>query len=159
MTEPMRHLLTKTNIALLIVVFILGVIAFSISLQRNRSRFPNSFVMKYEDFGSPGSPDELFGSELSEETAQRTEALSTRDEIQVVVYRNVDLATVKRTYPSLGGKSLYRYVEYSRAIAYLDKQIEELKASNRDAEYSKLKEQLISEYEQSRNRIIERLGP
>jgi hypothetical protein len=75
------------------------------------------------------------------------------------VYRNVDLTTVKRTYPELGGKSVYRYVEYSQAIDYLDRQIEELKANNRDAEYGKFKEKLISEYEQSRTKIIERLGP
>jgi hypothetical protein len=59
----------------------------------------------------------------------------------------------------LEGKSVYRYVEYSQAIDYLDKQIEELKANNRDAEYGKLKEKLISGYEQGRTKIIERLGP
>ncbi|MBD0369955.1 MAG: hypothetical protein ICV60_03810 [Pyrinomonadaceae bacterium] len=151
----MKYVFTKTNIALLISAFILGVIAFSISLHRNRSRFPNSFVMKYSDFGSPGSPAELFGQESS----QGAETLTNRDDIRVVVYRNVDLTSVKRTYSELGGKYVYRYVEYSQAIAYLDKQIEELKANNSDADYDNLREKLIREYEQSRNRIIERLGP
>jgi hypothetical protein len=153
----MKHLFTKSNIAVLMLAFILGVIAFSISLHRNRSHFPNSFVMQYADFGSPSSSHELLGPEPSQESGQRAD--DPRDDLQVVVYRNVDLATVKRTYPELGGKYVYRYVEYSRAVDYLDKQIEELKANNdRDAEYGTFKEKLISKYEQSRSRIIERLG-
>jgi hypothetical protein len=116
--------------------------------------------MKYADFGSPSGPDDLLGFDSSQGNGQGAEALRNRDEIQVVVYRNVDLATVKRTYPALGGKYDYRYVEYSQAIDYLDKQIEELKANNsRDPEYRTLKEKLVSEYEQSRSKIIERLGP
>ena len=153
----MRYVFTKTNIAALTLVFILGVIGFSISLHRNRSRFPNSFVMKYTDFGPPGSSDELLGAEAS---GQQADELNSRDDIKVVVYRNVDLATVKRTYPELGGKSVYRYVEYSQAIDYLDKRIAELNAdNNRETEHSEVDKQVILESEQSRARIIERLGP
>jgi hypothetical protein len=77
-----------------------------------------------------------------------------------VVYRNVDLATVKRTYPELSGTSVYRYVEYGQAMDYLDKRIGELKANNnQETEHGELDKKLISEYEQSRARIIERLGP
>jgi hypothetical protein len=155
----MKHLFTKSIIVALIIAFILGVIAFSISLHRNRSHFPNSFVMKYSDFGAPGSSDELLGPESSQGSDQRADDPSRSDDIKIVVYRNVDLATVKKTYPEFGGKSVYRYVEYSQAIDYLDKQIEELKANKRDAEYGNLKKKLISEYEQSRTKIIERLGP
>jgi hypothetical protein len=156
----MKYLFTKTNIAAFILVFTLGVIAFSISLHRNRSHFPNSFVMKSTDFGPPGSSDELFGSERSQGNGQRAGELNSGDDIKVVVYRNVALATVKRTYPELGSESVIRYVEYSQAMDYLDKQIEELKANNnQETEYSKLDKKLISEYEQSRAKIIERLGP
>jgi hypothetical protein len=116
--------------------------------------------MSYADFGSPNSPDELFGTESSQVSSQRAAALNNRDDIQIVVYRNVDLVTVKRTYPELEGKYVYRYVEYSQAIDYLDKQIEELKKnSSQDPEFGRVKEKLISEYEQSRSKIIERLGP
>ena len=156
----MKYLFTKTNIAALILVFILGIIGFSISLHRNRSHFPNSFVMTYEDFGSPSSADELFGSERLQENSQRADELSGRDDIKVVVYRNVDLATVKRTYPELRDKSVYRFVEYSQAMDYLDKRIGELKVNNnRETEHSEVDKKLISDYEQSRARIIERLGP
>ena len=156
----MKYLFTKTNIAVFILVFILGIIAFSISLHRNRSHFPNSFVMKYADFGSPIGSDELFWSEAFQRSDQRVDELSSRDDTKVVVYRNVDLATVKRTYPELGAKSVYRYVEYSQAMNYLNKRIEELKANdNQETENSELDKRLISEYEQSRAKIIERLGP
>jgi len=160
MGERMKYVFMKTNIALLILAFIFGVIAFSISLHRNRSHFPNSFVMKYADFGSPSNFDELVGPESSQGRSQGAEALITSDDIRVVVYRNADLAIVKRTYPELDSKYVYRYVEYNQAMDYLDKQIEELKVNNdRDTEYGKLKEKLISEYEDTRTRIIERLGP
>src|SRR5215813_5148150 len=156
----MKYLFTKINIVLLILAFIFGVIAFSISLHRNRSHFPNSFVMKYADFGAPSSAEELVGPESFQGRGVEAEALNTSDDIRVVVYRNVDLAIVKRTYPDLDGKYVYRYVEYNQAMDYLDKQIEELKANNdRDTEYRNLKEKLISGYEDTRTRIIERLGP
>src|SRR5687767_13206565 len=156
----MKYLFTKANIAVFILVFILGILAFSISLHRNRSHFPNSFVMKYADFGSPISSDELFGSEAFQRSDQRVVELSSGDDIKIVVYRNVDLATVKRTYPELGAKSVYRYVEYSQGMDYLNKRIEELKANNnQETENSELDKRLISEYEQSRAKIIERLGP
>ena len=156
----MRFLFTKPNIAVLVLAFVIGSIAFSVLLHRNRSHFPNSLVMKSADFGSLNSSDELFGTESSQERSQQAESLNNRDDIQIVVYRNVDLVTVKRTYPELAGKYVYRYVEYSQAIDYLDKQIEELKAnSSQDAEYGRVREKLISEYEQSRSKIIERLGP
>lgn len=116
--------------------------------------------MKYADFSSPISSDELFWSEAFQRSDQRVDELSSRDDIKVVVYRNVDSATVKRTYPELGAKSVYRYVEYSQPMDYLNNRIEELKANNnQETENSELDKRLISEYEQSRAKIIERLGP
>ena len=156
----MKYLSTQTSIGVLILALILGIVAFSISLHRNRSHFPNTVVMKYSDFGSLSGSDVLLGSDSSQGNGESGGAPRNKDEIQVVVYRNVDLATGKRTYPALGGKYDYRYVEYSEAMDYLDKQIEELKANNnRDPAYNKLKDKLVSEYEQSRSKIIERLGP
>ena len=156
----MKYYFTKTNVAVLILAFIFGIIAFSISLHRNRSHFPNSFVMKYSDFGPPSSSYELLGSEWYQWNSQGPDDPNGSDDVKVVIYRNIDLATVKKTYPVLVGKSDYRYLEYSVAMAFLEKRIEELKVDkDRDPEYSRLKEQLISEYEQTRAQIIERLGP
>ncbi len=155
----MKYYFTKTNVAVLILAFIFGIIAFSISLHRNRSHFPNSFVMKYSDFGPPSSSYELLGSEWYQWNSQGPDDPNGSDDVKVVIYRNIDLATVKKTYPVLVGKSDYRYLEYSVAMAFLEKRIEELKVDkDRDPEYSRLKKQLISEYEQTRAQIIERLG-
>jgi hypothetical protein len=116
--------------------------------------------MKYSDFGPPSNSYELLGSEWYQWNSQGSDNPDGRDDVKVVIYRNIDLATVKKTYPVFAGKSDYRYLEYSVAMAFLAKRIEELKVDNdRDPEYSRLKEQLISEYEQTRTRIIEKLGP
>ena len=156
----MKYLFTKTNVAVLILTFIFGVVAFSVSLRRNRSHFPNSFVMKYSDFGPPSSSYKLLGSEWYQWNSQGPDDPNGRDDVRVVIYRNVDLATVKKTYPVRGGKSDYRYIEYSEAMAFLKERIEELRADNdRDPESSQLKEKLIAEYEQTEARIIERFGP
>ncbi len=156
----MKYYFTKTNVAVLILAFIFGIIAFSISLHRNRSHFPNSFVMKYSDFGPPSSSYELLGSEWYQWNSQGPDDPHAGDDVRVVIYRNIDLATVKKTYPVFAGKSDYRYIEYSVATAFLEKQIDELKVDNdQDPEYRRRKEQLISEYEQTRARVIERLGP
>jgi len=43
---------------------------------------------------------------------------------------------------------------------FLDKSMEELKADqDRDPEHRRLNKELISEYEQTKDKIIERLGP
>jgi hypothetical protein len=116
--------------------------------------------MKYSDFGPPSSSYELLGSDWYQWNSQGPDDANGRDDVKIVIYRNIDLATVKKTYPVFAGKYDYRYIEYSEAMAFLGKQIEELKADNdRDPEYRRLKEQLISEYEQTRARVIERLGP
>lgn len=155
----MKYYFTKTNVAVLILAFIFGIIAFSISLHRNRSHFPNSFVMKYSDFGPPSSTYELLGSEWYQWNSQGPDDPRAGDDVKVVIYRNIDLATVKKTYPVFAGKSDYRYLEYSVAMAFLEKRIEELKVDkDRDPEYRRLKEQMRSEYEETRARIIERLG-
>ena len=83
-----------------------------------------------------------------------------RDDVKVVIYRNIDLPTVKRTYPIFKGKSDYRYIEYREVMDFLEKRMEELKADqDRDPEHRRLNKELISEYEQTKDKIIERLGP
>src|SRR5262245_18360483 len=96
---------TKTNVAVLILAFVLGVVAFSVSLHRNRSNFPNSFVMKYSDFGPPSSSYDLLGEEWYQWNSQGLDDPGVQDDVKVVIYRNIDLATVKKTYPVLAAKS------------------------------------------------------
>jgi hypothetical protein len=156
----MKYFFTKTNLALLILTFAVGVIAFPIWVHHNRSHSPNSFLMRYSDFGPPSSSYQLLGSEWYQWNSQGPDDPKGRDDVRIVIYRNVDLPTVKRTYPVLKGKSDYRYIEYREAVEFLEKRIDELRTDQeRDAEISKLNEELISEYEQTKAQIIERLGP
>jgi hypothetical protein len=155
----MKYFFTKTNLAILILTFVFGIIALPIWVHHNRSQFPNTFVMRYSDFGPPSSSYELLGSEWYQWNSQGLDDPNDRDDVKIVIYRNVDLPTVKRTYPVFKGKSDYRYIEFTEAMDFLEKRIEELKTDrNRDPEFSKLNEELILEYEQTKAKIVERLG-
>jgi len=115
--------------------------------------------MRYSDFGPPSSSYELLGAEWHQWNSQGSDDPNGRDDVKVVIYRNIDLPTVKRTYPIFKGKSDYRYIEYSEAMDFLEKRIEELKADqDRVPEYRQLNEELISEYEHTKAKIVERLG-
>jgi hypothetical protein len=155
----MRYFFTKTNLAILILAFVAGIIAFPIWVQHNRSHLPNSFVLSYPDFGPPSGSYELLGPEWYQWNEQGPDDPNGRDDVKIVIYRNVDLATVKRTYPVLKGKADYRYIEYSEAMGFLEKRIEELKADyNREPEDRQFNDELISEYERTKAKIVERLG-
>src|SRR2546427_10691368 len=99
----MKYFFTKTNLAILILTFVFGVIAFPIWVHHNRSHFPNSFVMRYSDFGPPSSSYELLGAEWYQWNSQGPDDPNGRDDVKVVIYRNIDLPTVKRTYPIFKG--------------------------------------------------------
>jgi hypothetical protein len=115
--------------------------------------------MNYSDFKPSSRADELLGFESDQRDIQEPGNPNSEIEVKVVIYRNVDLVTVKQTYPTFGGKPDYRFLEYSEAIGFLEKQIRELKAEDGgDSESIKLKKQLISECEHTRSKIIERLG-
>ena len=155
----MKYLFTKSNLAILCLTFIIGIPVFLTWLHYNRSRFPNTLVMNYPDFKPSSRAYELLGFESDQRNIQESGNPNSEIEVKVVIYRNVDLATVKQTYPTFGGKPNYRFVEYGEAIGFLEKQIRELKAEGGgDSESAKLKKQLISECEQTRAKIIERLG-
>ena len=155
----MKYFLTKSNLAILCLTFIIGTPLVLTWLHFNRHRFPNTLVMNYSDFKPSSRSYELLGFESDEGNTQGPDNPNGGTEEKVVIYRNVDLATVKKTYPTLRGKPNYRFVEYGEAMGFLEKQIRELKAEDGgDSESIKLKKQLISECEQTRAKIIEGLG-
>ena len=114
--------------------------------------------MDYSEFKPASMSYELPGSESDERNAPDSQ--NSEVQTKIVIYRNVDLATVKKTYPMFGGKPNYRFIEYGQAIAFLDKQLSELKAAEKDedTESARLRKELISECEQTRAKITERLG-
>ena len=156
----MKYLFTKSNLAILCLTFIIGIPIFLTWHHFNRHRFPNTLVMNYSDFKPSSRAYELLGFESDERNVQEPDNPNSEIEVKVVIYRNVDLATVRKAYPTFGGKPHYHFVEYGEAIDFLEKQISELKAEGggEDLESVKLKQQLISECEQTRAKIIERLG-
>lgn len=78
----------------------------------------------------------------------------SRCDIKVVVYRDVPLERVKLMFPVRKEKNQdFRYLEYSKALEYLDKGIKE----TRDEEVSILKS-LAERLRDTRKRILEALG-
>jgi len=152
----MKDLLTKTNLAILASFFVLGIVWFFVTLHNSRSSFPNAFVMDYSAF----KPETISYELLGQPGSQAEGNSNSEAEVQVVIYRNIDLARVKESYPTLNGRYDYRFVEYREALDFLAQHIAELqkRKSDQNAERAKVAEQLISECEQTRAKIIEKLG-
>ena len=155
----MKYLFTKSSLVILCLTFIIGIPIFLTWLHYNRSHFPNTLVMDYSEFKPSSRSYELLGFESDQRNIQESDNPNSEIEVKVVIYRTVDLATVKKTYPTFGSTPDYHFVEYGEAMSFLEKQISELKAEDDgDPESVKLNKQLISECEQTRAKIIERLG-
>ena len=150
----MKALLTKTNIAILVSFFVLGIVWFFFTLHNSRSSFPNAFAMDYSDFKPESISYQLLGQRSSQAEG------NSEAEVKVVIYRNIDLASVKESYPTLKGKYDYRFVEYHEALDFLSQQIAQWQRtkSDQNAERARMAEQFISECEETRAKIIERLG-
>lgn len=70
-------------------------------------------------------------------------------DIKVVVYRNISLDEVKKKYPVVPEQLKdYRYAEYSKAVSYLDRLIEE-----------NVIESLTVTLKGTREKIVQQLGP
>jgi hypothetical protein len=50
---------------------------------------------------------------------------SARDDVRVIVYRDVPLDYAQRLYPVIRGRQDYRYVKYEDALAYCDRLLRE----------------------------------
>ena len=73
------------------------------------------------------------------------------DDVKVVVYRNISVDEVERTYPVIKEKQDYRYLEYQSALSLL-KQYEQ------DPFWSNYKE-TKDRARQTREKILAGLGP
>jgi hypothetical protein len=87
-------------------------------------------------------------------------------DIKVVVYRSVELAELRKQYPVVQGKSDYRYLEYARALQFLQEQVktvesykkEEQEADDSLASAVKMWEELEQTLKKTHKVIIENLG-
>jgi len=107
-----------------------------------------TIVLQYRDFGPQAAAYETIGMEWWQWDNHGDPAPNYRYNIKVVVYRDIPLAKVQQAYPVLKEREQdYRYLAYSEAIAYLDKQI-------RDDVLPEVTKRL----QQTKERIEEELG-
>jgi hypothetical protein len=99
---------------------------------------------------------ELIGNEWNQWKEEGHE-LPDDVEVKVVVYRGVSLEKVKRAYPVVQGRGDYRYLEYDRALRYLDAQIgevENLSKEETQAETVKMWDDLTNTLKSARAAIL-----
>lgn len=84
----------------------------------------NTIILDYKDFGPQVIAHEVIGNEWWQWDAHGAPDPTTSYDVKVVVYRNIDLASVKKKYPvDKEQQKDYRYLEYSQSISYLEKQM------------------------------------
>src|SRR6267378_3720349 len=81
----------------------------------------NTIVLSYDDFGPQVMSYELIGKEWYQWNSQGPDDPNARDDIKVVVYRNVSVDEVRRKYPVIEKQQDYRYLEYQPALDLLKK--------------------------------------
>ena len=113
----MRH---KLNIHRLLTILILTLLV-ACTDPPNKS----ILVLKYSEFGSQVIAHEIIGYEWWQWQAHGKSRPSDYD-VEVVVYQGETLDTVKKLYPiSQRENKDYRYLEYEKAMYYLDLKINE----------------------------------
>jgi len=109
-----------------------------------------TIVLSYDDFGPQAMSYEQIGKEWYQWHSQGPDDPNARDDIKVVVYRNVSLDEVKRKYPVIESQQDYRYLEYQPALNLL-KQYEQDPFWN---EYKETKDRAG----QTKEKILAQLG-
>ncbi len=86
-------------------------------------------IMHYKDFGPPSLAGDLLGSDYWQWDSHGDSRPRVYN-ILVVVYRNADIGSIKDQFPVVKEKEQdYRYVEYNKAMAFLNSSIEDLQAN------------------------------
>ena len=82
-------------------------------------------------------------------------------DVKVVVYRGIELAEVRKQFLVVRGQSDHRYVEYARAVSYLQENVQDVESYKRAAtEPNELEmwDRLAQTLMKTHKRIIESLG-
>jgi hypothetical protein len=86
----------------------------------------NTLVLDYKAFGPQVIAHDVIGNEWWQWDAHGAPDPTASYDVKVVIYRNIDLASVKKKFPINAEQHKdYRYLEYSQSISYLDKNIKE----------------------------------
>ena len=127
---------------------------------RPASTLSRTLVLGYEAFGPQVMAYELIGFGWNQWKAEGHELPDDVD-VKVVVYRGVRLGRVKAAYPVVRGRSDYRYVEYGRALRFLDRKIEELEEQKREGaspDSVKLWEELLATLKGTKAALVRALA-
>jgi hypothetical protein len=77
--------------------------------------------LSYQELGPQVAVYKLIGYEWYQWNNHGDDDPNKVDDVKVVVYRNIPLEKVKEMYPVIKEKQDYRYLDYSTAIEYLNK--------------------------------------
>jgi hypothetical protein len=129
--------------------------------QKTCSPCVQTVVLSYADFGPPSMSYELHIGSAWNQWKNAGHELPDDVDIRVVVYRGIELAEVRKQFPVVRGKSDYRYVEYTRAVRFLQenvKIVESYKRAASDANEIEIWDRLAQTLMKTHERIIESLG-
>ncbi|HNV69722.1 MAG TPA: hypothetical protein PKO06_08500 [Candidatus Ozemobacteraceae bacterium] len=83
-------------------------------------------ILNYHDFGPQAAAWPLLGMEWHQWESHGDSDPARRYDVEVVVYRDVDVRVVRKLYPVSQRESKdYRYVSFQKALRYLDDTIRE----------------------------------
>ncbi len=92
----------------------------------------NALVFAYSDFGPPSLASDTIGPDWWQWDHHGNSRPATYP-VNVVVYRGMPLWKVKQRYPVLQERRQdFRYLEYSEAVEYLDKAIQDTRGGESD---------------------------
>jgi hypothetical protein len=121
----------------------------------------HTVVLSYGDFGPPSMSYDLQIGNAWNQWKDEGHELPDDVDIKVVVYRGIELEKVRKQFPVLRGKSDYRYLDYARAIQFLQaqgKNVESYKDGEIDASVVKMWDELNQTLKKTHTLIIESLG-
>lgn len=106
-----------------------------------------TLVLEYDSFGPPVVAQEVIGMGWWQ-WLDHGDSRPRKYPIKVVIYSGISLAEVKSRYPVKPElEQDYRYLEYSRAIQYLDRQISENALESLTAQLVKTKNDIQSSFD------------
>lgn len=106
-----------------------------------------ALVLEYDSFGPPVVAQEVIGMDWWQ-WLDHGDSRPRKYPIKVVIYSGISLAEVKSRYPVKPElEQDYRYLEYSRAIQYLDRLISENALESLTTQLAKTKNEIESSFE------------
>ena len=110
-------------------------------------------ILSYDDFGPQAIAWKTFGMQWWQWDNHGDSDPNTTYDIKIAIYRDIPLHEVKERFPVvLETKNDYRYIEYSAALNYLDKNI--LDHQDIDAYWAK---DIVKRFSKVRSKIITEL--